>query len=54
LSQAAERQVSKEEYEAVRERALTLGLVVKGRGRGGSIALAEGIEGGKCGRNGSN
>jgi type I restriction enzyme M protein len=46
LSRAAERQISEEEYEAVRDKALALGLVVKGRGRGGSIALAEGIEGG--------
>jgi len=46
LSRAAERQISEEEYEEVKEKALTLGLVVKGRGRGGSIALAEGIEGG--------
>jgi len=46
LSQAAGREVSEEEYEAVKERALGLGLVVKGRGRGGSIALAEGIPGG--------
>ena len=36
LSRAAERQVSEEEYEAVKDKALTLGLVVKGRGRGGS------------------
>ncbi len=46
LSRAAERQIGDEEYEATREKALALGLVVKGRGRGGSIALAEGIEGG--------
>ncbi|CAK6687353.1 hypothetical protein ICNINCKA_00186 [Synechococcus sp. CBW1107] len=46
LSRAAGRQISEEEYEAVRDKALALGLVVKGRGRGGSIALAEGIEGG--------
>jgi len=46
LSRAAERQISEEEYETVKERALTLGLVVKGRGRGGSIALAEGVPGG--------
>jgi type I restriction enzyme M protein len=46
LSRAAERQISDEEYEAIRDKALALGLVVKGRGRGGSIALAEGIEGG--------
>jgi len=45
LSRAAERQISEEEYEAVKERALTLGLVVKGRGLGGSIALAEGVPG---------
>jgi type I restriction enzyme M protein len=46
LSRVAERQISDEHYEATREKALALGLVVKGRGRGGSIALAEGIEGG--------
>lgn len=46
LSRAAEQQISEEEYEAVREKALALVLVVKGRGHGGSIALAEGIEGG--------
>jgi len=40
LSRAAERQISEEEYEAVKEKALTLGLVVKGRGRGGFIAGA--------------
>ena len=44
LSRVAERQISEREYEAARDKALTLGLVVKGRG--GSIALAEGIEGG--------
>ena len=46
LSRAAERPVSEEEYELVRQRALDFGLIVKGRGRGGSIALAEGVEGG--------
>ena len=46
LGRAAERQISEEEYEAVKDKALTLGLVVKGRGRGGSIALAEGVPGG--------
>ncbi|MEA5424919.1 class I SAM-dependent DNA methyltransferase [Synechococcus sp. CCY9202] len=46
LSRAAERQISEEEYEAVKDKAFTLGLVVKGRGRGGSIALAEGVPGG--------
>jgi len=46
LSRAAERPISEEEYEAVRDKALALGLIRKGRGRGGSIALAEGIEGG--------
>ena len=44
LSRAAERPIGEEEYAAIRERAFGLGLVVKGRG--GSIALAEGIEGG--------
>jgi type I restriction enzyme M protein len=46
LSRAAERQIPEEEYEAVKEKALALGLVRKGRGRGGSIALGDGIEGG--------
>ena len=46
LSRAAERQISEEEYEAIKEKALALGLVRKGRGRGGSIALGDGIEGG--------
>ncbi|MFN9618433.1 MAG: N-6 DNA methylase [Synechococcaceae cyanobacterium] len=46
LSRAAERQVSDAEYEATKERLLGLGLIRKGRGRGGAIGLAEGIEGG--------
>ena len=46
LSKAAERQVSEEDYEEVKERLVALGLVRKGRGRGGAIGLAEGIEGG--------
>ncbi len=46
LGRAVGRQISEEEYEAVKDKALSLGLVVKGRGRGGSIALAEGIPGG--------
>ena len=46
LSKAAERQIAEEAYEAVKEKALALGLVRKGRGRGGAIGLAEGIEGG--------
>jgi type I restriction enzyme M protein len=46
LSRVAGREISEEEYAAVRDKALSLDLVVKGRGRGGSIALAEGIEGG--------
>jgi hypothetical protein len=45
LSRAAERPIGEEVYEAVRDRALALGLVQRGRGRGGSIALAAGIEG---------
>ena len=46
LSRVAERPVSEEEYGRIRDRAVVLGTVRKGRGRGGSIALAEGIEGG--------
>ncbi|MEI6829649.1 MAG: type I restriction-modification system subunit M N-terminal domain-containing protein [Synechococcaceae cyanobacterium ELA445] len=46
LSRAAERDIAEDEYETVKERLLGLGLVRKGRGRGGAIALAEGIEGG--------
>jgi len=32
LSRAAEQQISEEEYESVKDKALTLGLVEKGRG----------------------
>ncbi|MFM2172990.1 MAG: hypothetical protein RLZZ54_917 [Cyanobacteriota bacterium] len=46
LSRAAERQISEEEYEAVKEKALALGIIRKGRGRGGAIGLADGIPGG--------
>jgi type I restriction enzyme M protein len=46
LGRAAERQISEADYEAVRDKALALGLILKGRGRGGSIALGEGIPGG--------
>jgi type I restriction enzyme M protein len=46
LSRAAERPISEAEYEAIKEKALALGLIRKGRGRGGAIGLAEGIEGG--------
>ena len=45
LSWEAERQVSEEEYETVKERALAHGMIRKGRGRGGAVGLAEGIEG---------
>ena len=45
LSWEAERQVSEEEYETVKERALAQGMIRKGRGRGGAVGLAEGIEG---------
>jgi len=41
LSRAAERQISEEAYEEVKERLLAMGLIRKGRGRGGAIALAE-------------
>ena len=46
LSRAAERPISEAEYEAIKEKALALGLIRKGRGRGGAIGLAPGIEGG--------
>jgi type I restriction enzyme M protein len=46
LSQAAERQISEEEYAAVKDRLVGLGLILKGQGRGGTVRLAEGIEGG--------
>jgi type I restriction enzyme M protein len=46
LSRAAERQISEEKYTAVKERLVGLGLILKGQGRGGSVRLAEGIEGG--------
>ena len=46
LSKAAEREIGEEEYEAIRDKALLLSTIKKGRGRGGSIALGDGIEGG--------
>jgi type I restriction enzyme M protein len=46
LGRAAERPISDEEYEAIKQRLLGLGLIRKGQGRGGSVRLAEGIEGG--------
>ncbi|QNI81666.1 Putative Type I restriction-modification system M subunit [Synechococcus sp. RS9907] len=46
LSKVAEREVGEEEYDQIRDKALLLGTIKKGRGRGGSIALGEGIEGG--------
>ena len=46
LSKAAEREVGEEEYDQIRDKALLLGTIKKGRGRGGSISLGEGIEGG--------
>ena len=46
LGRAVGRQLSEEEYAAVRDKALLIGTIKKGRGRGGSIALAEGIPGG--------
>ena len=46
LSRAAERPISEEEYESIKDKALALGLIRKGRGRGGAIGLAPGIEGG--------
>jgi type I restriction enzyme M protein len=46
LSREAGREISEEVYEEIKERLVALGLVRKGRGRGGAIGLAEGIEGG--------
>ena len=46
LSRAADRPISEEEYSAVKDRLVGLGLILKGQGRGGSVRLAEGIEGG--------
>ena len=46
LSKAAEREIGEEEYDQIRDKALQLGTIKKGRGRGGSIALGDGIEGG--------
>jgi len=46
LSRAAERPISEEEYSALKDRLVGLGLILKGQGRGGSVRLAEGIEGG--------
>lgn len=44
LSRAAQRPISDVEYDAVKDRLLGLGLICKGRGRGGAIGLAQGIE----------
>jgi len=46
LSRAAERQISEGEYAAVNDRLMGLGLILEGQGRGGSVRLAESIEGG--------
>lgn len=46
LSRAAGHPISEEAYEARRDRLGRLGLIKKGRGRGGAIGLAEGIPGG--------
>jgi hypothetical protein len=48
LVRAAERQIGEDEYEAVKEKALALGMIRRGRGRRGAIGLAEGIPGGSC------
>ncbi|MFM9104449.1 MAG: N-6 DNA methylase, partial [Cyanobium sp.] len=42
LRRATGEAVSQQAYEAARERLVAIGLIRKGRGRGGSIALAEG------------
>jgi type I restriction enzyme M protein len=44
LGQAVGGEISEEAYEDVKGRLLAKGLIRKGRGRGGAIALAEGIE----------
>lgn len=46
LSRAAGREIGEEEYDQIRDKALLIGTIKKGRGRGGSIALEDGIEGG--------
>ena len=46
LSRAAARPISEEDYSAVKDRLVGLGVILKGQGRGGSVRLAEGIEGG--------
>ena len=46
LSRAAERPISEAEYDTIKEKAFALGLIRKGRGRGGAISLAPGVEGG--------
>ncbi|KKZ15302.1 MAG: hypothetical protein TH68_01070, partial [Candidatus Synechococcus spongiarum 142] len=46
LGKAAGREITPEEYNQVRDRGLAIGTIKKGRGRGGAIALADGIEGG--------
>lgn len=43
LSRAAEREISAETHETVKEKALALGLIRKGRGRGGASALKDGF-----------
>lgn len=45
LAKAAGVEVGEEAYEAVKERLLAMGLIRKGRGRGGAVALAMGMEG---------
>ena len=44
LSKEAGEEVSEEQYDQIRDKALLVGTIKKGRGRGGSIALGEGIE----------
>ncbi len=46
LGRAAGCRITKAGYEQVRDRGLTIGTLKKSRGRGGAIALADGIEGG--------
>lgn len=46
LGRVAGRDITQAEYEEVRDHGLAIGTIKKGRGRGGSIALADDIKGG--------
>ena len=46
LGRVAGRDITQAEYEQVRDHGLAIGIIKKGRGRGGAIALADDIKGG--------